>query len=138
MYDQRIVGLIWSGYGTLAIIRDFAPATEGEQLQLEKTIRETRSAIERLVHDLVPIIEAALREGFTRKQVFDTITEKGEGLIPTRDLEVLISKVVGKLDEESRPAREAEEKAQFQALKDAIQKQIGDANAALRAMGLLR
>src|SRR5260221_2583866 len=98
MYDKNIVGRIWSKYSDLAIIRDFNPATRGEEYQLEKAIRETRAEIEKLVRDLPSIIESALREGFSTSQVFDVITEKGEGLIPPFDLECLISKAQSKID----------------------------------------
>jgi hypothetical protein len=136
MYNKEIVSLIWSGYRDLEIIRHRAPGTDREERELEKAIRETRSAIEDLKRDLPGILEIVLREGkFTMTQVFDVITEKGQGLIPPFDLECLISKAQNKIDGEKQAAQEAIERAQAEVRRAAIQKRIDDALAALRATG---
>lgn len=134
-YDPKIVSLFWRGFGTLAILREFNPGTAGEEREIENAISETRTAVEKLRGDLPGIIRSALLKGFTHKQIFDTIFEKGEGLIPTWDLECLIAGVQKKLDDEGRPAREAAEKAEADARKAAIEKRISDAKQALRDMG---
>lgn len=135
MYDQKIVSRIWQNYSALDIIRDLAPGTDREERELEERISETRTAIEQLVRDLPGIILAALREGFTHTQVFDVITEKGEGLVPSWNLEILIGGAQAKLDAENKDDREAAEKADAEAKKAATQKIIDDALANLRAMG---
>ena len=134
-YGPEIVSRIWQHYSTLDIVKDLAPGTDREERELFERISQTRSAIEQLVRDLPGIIEAALREGFTHTQVFDVITEKGEGLIPRWNLEVLIGGAQAKLDAENKDAREAAEKADAEAKKAATQKIIDDALANLRATG---
>src|SRR5258708_27910396 len=112
MYDKNIVGRIWSNYGDLAIIRDFNPATRGEEYQLEKAIRETRAVIKDLVRDLPGIIEAALREGFTTSQVFDVVREKGQDLIPPFDLACLISNAQTKINAKKQAAHDVVDEAE--------------------------
>src|SRR6267154_2595498 len=100
MYNKSIVAYVWRNFRDLEIIRDIAPGTDREEQELSTTIRETRAAIKNLTDQLPSIIETAFRRGFTAKQVFDTITEKGEGLIPPWDLDCFIAGVQKKLANE--------------------------------------
>ena len=134
-YDKEIVSRIWQNYSALDIIRDLAPGTDREERELFERISETRIAIEQLVRDLPEIIEAALRKGFTQREVVDVITEKGEGLVPSWNLEVMVAGIAGKLGKENSAEREAAERAEAEAKQAAIQKTIDDALANLRAMG---
>ncbi len=133
---KQIINLVWRGYGSLAIVKEFNPGTAGEERELSDAASTIRSEIETLVRDLRGgIVEAALRKGFGEKEVLDGILSNSD-LVPRWDAEVLISGVAAKLDEENRPAREAAEKAASEARRTAIQKQIDDARASLRAIGI--
>lgn len=136
MYDPKIVSYIWRGFGSIDIVKDLAPGTDREEQELFREISETRAAIEKLVRDLPPIIEAALGRGFTTQRVIETIITDGQGLAPRWNVECLVAGVQAKLNAEQKQAQEAAEKAASEARKAAIQKQIDDAKASLRAMGV--
>ena len=135
-YNPEIVSRIWQGYGWIEIVASLAPATGGEDDRLSEEVSRTRSAVEELVRDLPDIIEAALRKGFTQGEVIDVILDKGEGLVPRWNLEVMIAGIAGKLKKENTAEREAAERAEAETKKAAIQKTIDDALANLRNMGV--
>ncbi len=135
-HRKEIISLIWRGHNSIDVIKHYNPISDREYHAISNETSELRTQIEKLVADLPPIIEAVLREGkFTMTQVFDVITEKGEGLIPPFDLECLISKAQSKIDGEKQAIQDAVEKAESDARKAAAEKQVADALAALRAMG---
>jgi len=137
---KHAISLIWRGLNSLEVPAeivkrfDIIPGGRQEQ-QISDAISDLRSEIEDVVKGLPETIKQAMRKGFTSAQIFDGIVGVTD-LIPEFELRCKISGVAAKLEDEGRPAREAAEKAESQARKAAIQKQIDDAKAALRKMGL--
>lgn len=133
---KQIINLIWRGYGSLAIVEEFSPTGDRAERELSDAIGTIRTQIEDLVRDLRGgIVESALRGGFTTSQVLDTIKEHGQDLIPLFDLQCLIAGVQAKIDAEKQKEQDEVERVEAEARKLAIQKQIDDAKAALRASG---
>ena len=134
---KKIVLLIWRGFGFIQIGRelrtlDTLPSVEDE---IRHAAVKIRTEVENLVKTLPGDIETALRKGFSTKQVFDGIMGVTD-LIPVWNLDNFIAAAQRRIEDEGAPEREAAEKAASDARRAAIQKQIDDAKAALRKMGL--
>ncbi len=134
---KKIILLIWRGFGFIEIGRqlrtlDTLPTVEDK---ISHAAIEIRTEVENLVKTLPSDIEAALRKGFSAKQIFDGIMGVTD-LIPVWNLDNFIAAAQKRIDDENRPAREAAEKAEADARKAVIQQQIETAKANLRASGV--
>ncbi|SRR6266404_3991612 len=133
---KQIINLIWQGYNSFDIVKEFSPLGDRAERELFDAACAFRADIEKFVKEVPGLIELGLRNGFDSRQIFDTIDEQGEGLIPRWNLDNFIAAAQKRIEDENAPVIEAAEKAASEARRAAIQQRIDNARQALRDAGL--